>query len=100
VSDDDRACSAVSVARAWISRISWTVAAHDEDAWYQASSSVPVTSVRGFVVTSGVSVLVNVGARGIRNGSPRSPWAERALSRYLVVRAASAVARLWFSLAV
>jgi hypothetical protein len=42
---------------------SWTVAAHDEDAWYQASSSVPAISVRGFVVTSGTRVLVNVAAR-------------------------------------
>jgi predicted anti-sigma-YlaC factor YlaD len=46
---------------------SWTVAAHDEDAWYQASSSVPAISVRGFVVTSDARALVNVGARRLQN---------------------------------
>jgi hypothetical protein len=46
---------------------SWTVAAHDEDAWYQASSSVPAISVRGFVVTSDARALVNVAARRLQN---------------------------------
>jgi hypothetical protein len=41
----------------------WTVAAHDEDAWYQASSSVPARSVRGFVLTSDARTLISVGVK-------------------------------------
>jgi predicted anti-sigma-YlaC factor YlaD len=40
---------------------SWTVAADDKTAWYAASSSVPVTAVRGFVVTTGSQTLIRVG---------------------------------------
>lgn len=50
---------------------SWTVAAGDGGAWYPASSSVPVTAVRGFVVTAGPDALVRVSAGGGAN-SPRS----------------------------
>lgn len=39
----------------------WTIAAGHEDAWYAESSSVPVTSVRGFVVTAGAHALVRIG---------------------------------------
>jgi hypothetical protein len=39
---------------------SWTVSAGDGDTWYAASSSVPVTSVRGFVVSAGARTLVRV----------------------------------------
>jgi hypothetical protein len=40
----------------------WIVARDDETAWYMASSSIPVTRVRGFVVTAGGLALVRVDA--------------------------------------
>ena len=52
---------------------SWTVAADDKDAWYTASSSIPITSVRGFVVTAGSTTLVRVSVpvAPTRTGDPR-----------------------------
>jgi hypothetical protein len=38
----------------------WAVAVGHEDAWYAASSSVPVSDVRGFAVTAGARALVRV----------------------------------------
>jgi hypothetical protein len=40
---------------------SWTVAAGAGSSWYWASTSVPLTSVRAFVVTTGAQPLVRVG---------------------------------------
>jgi hypothetical protein len=50
---------------------SWIVAPGDEDAWYPASSSVPVKAVRGFIVTAGARTLVRVPAEegGANQGS-------------------------------
>jgi hypothetical protein len=49
---------------------SWVVAPGDEDAWYPASSSVPVKAVRGFIVTAGARALVRVPAEeGANQGS-------------------------------
>jgi hypothetical protein len=45
----------------------WTVAAGDQDAWYPASSSVPVKAVRGFIVTAGARALVRVPAEESAN---------------------------------
>jgi hypothetical protein len=42
---------------------SWTVAAGHEDAWYSASSSVPLSSARAFVITAGSRALVTVPIR-------------------------------------
>jgi hypothetical protein len=39
---------------------SWTVAGGYENAWYPASSSVPASAVRGFVVTAGAQPLVDI----------------------------------------
>jgi Putative zinc-finger len=48
---------------------SWTIAADDETAWYEASSSVSVTGLSGFVVTAGARQLVRVGVPA----PPRKP---------------------------
>ncbi len=42
---------------------SWTVAGGDQDAWYPASSSVPLPGARDFVITSGTGTLVTVPIR-------------------------------------
>lgn len=39
---------------------SWTVASTWSDTWYPASTSVPVSAVRGFEITSGQRVLVHM----------------------------------------
>jgi hypothetical protein len=40
---------------------SWMIAAGEQGSWYAASTSLPVTDVRGFVVTAGAQTLVRVG---------------------------------------
>jgi hypothetical protein len=45
----------------WLAR-SWTVTAGHKQVWYQASSPVPPTSVAGFQLTSGKTLLVDVPA--------------------------------------
>jgi anti-sigma factor RsiW len=42
---------------------SWTVAAGHERAWYPASSSVPLSAARAFVITAGSRTLVTVPIR-------------------------------------
>jgi Putative zinc-finger len=42
---------------------SWTVSSSHRGAWYAASSSVPLASVRGFVITAGTQRLVSVPLR-------------------------------------
>jgi Putative zinc-finger len=41
---------------------SWTVASTWQNTWYQGSSSVPASAVRGFEITSGNTVLVHLQA--------------------------------------
>jgi hypothetical protein len=41
---------------------SWTVASTYQDSWYQGSSSVPASAVRGFEITSGGKVLIHLNA--------------------------------------
>ena len=41
---------------------SWTVASTWKDTWYEGSSSVPESGVRGFEITSGGRVLVHINA--------------------------------------
>jgi hypothetical protein len=43
-----------------VSSGTWIVASGHQGAWYPASSSVPVSGARGFVVTSGARTLVTV----------------------------------------
>jgi hypothetical protein len=41
---------------------SWTVVSTWRDSWYEGSSSVPESAVRGFEITSGQQVLVHINA--------------------------------------
>ena len=47
----------------WVASGSWTVASGRRDAWYPASSPVPLSAARAFVITAGSRTLVTVPIR-------------------------------------